>query len=78
MKRVVLYTNSSSVNDATRHYIDTINKAASDLGYTFYFSESIKNIKFKTKNSYKFFSFQIFRISFAIGSALTEPPPGVF
>ena len=46
MKRVVLYSNSSSVNDATRHYIDTINKAVSDLGYTFYFSESIKNIKF--------------------------------
>ena len=46
MKRVVLYTNSSSVNDATRHYIDTINKAVSDIGYTFYFSESIKNIKF--------------------------------
>ena len=46
MKRVVLYTNSSSLNEATRHYIGIINKAASDLGYIFYITESISNIKF--------------------------------
>jgi hypothetical protein len=46
MKRVALYTNSSSLNDATRHYIDIINKAASDLGYFFFITESINEIKF--------------------------------
>jgi hypothetical protein len=46
MKRVVLYANSSSLNEATRHYIGIINKAASDLGYIFYITESISNIKF--------------------------------
>ena len=46
MKRVALYLHSSSLNDATSHYIDIIDKAASDLGYIFYITESINNIKF--------------------------------
>ena len=32
----------------------------------------------KLKKSCQLFSFQTFRISFAIGRACTEPPPGVF
>ena len=46
MKRVALYINSSSLNDATSHYIDIIDKAASDLGYISYITDSINDISF--------------------------------
>ena len=46
MKRVVLYTNPKSLNDATSHYIEIVNRAATELGFVFLITESIKNIKF--------------------------------
>lgn len=46
MKRVALYIHPNSLNDATSHYIDIIEKAASNLGYIFYITESVTKIKF--------------------------------
>lgn len=45
MKRITLYIDSNSLNDATRHYINIIERAARDIGCDFYVSESINNIK---------------------------------
>ena len=46
MKRVVLYTNPKSLNDATSHYIEIVNRAATELGFVFLITQSINNIKF--------------------------------
>lgn len=46
MKRIVLYINPKSLNDATSHYIQIVNRAATDLGFVFLMTESINNIKF--------------------------------
>ena len=46
MKRVVLYIDPRSLNDATSYYIDIIKRAVSNLGYCFIISESIHKIKF--------------------------------
>ena len=45
MKRIVLYLDPRSLNDATSYYLDIIRRAATDLGYIFHISESIKEIK---------------------------------
>lgn len=45
MKRIILYINPNSYNDATIHYINLVKKAALDLGYFFSISESIRKIK---------------------------------
>tara|TARA_B100000902_G_scaffold393332_1_gene447369 strand:+ start:3057 stop:4073 length:1017 start_codon:yes stop_codon:yes gene_type:complete len=46
MKRIVLYINPKSLNDATSHYIEIVNRAATELGFFFVITESINNIKF--------------------------------
>ena len=46
MKRIFLYINPKSLNDATSHYIGIVNRAATELGFVFLITESIKNIKF--------------------------------
>ena len=46
MKRVVLYIDSRSLNDATSYYINIVKRAANNLGYDFLISESINAIKF--------------------------------
>ena len=46
MNRIVLYINPKSLNDATRHYIEIVNRAATELGFFFVITESINNIKF--------------------------------
>lgn len=45
MKRIVLYIDSSSFNDATSCYIDNIKMATTNIGFDFHISESISNIK---------------------------------
>ena len=46
MKRIVLYINPKSLNDATSHYIHIVNRAATELGFVFLMTETINNIKF--------------------------------
>ena len=46
MKRIVLYINPKSLNDATSHYIEIVNRAATELGFVFLITESINNVKF--------------------------------
>ena len=46
MRRIVLYINSKSLNDATSHYIEIVKRAATDLGFFFLITDSISNIKF--------------------------------
>ena len=46
MKRIILYINPKSLNDATSHYIEIVNRAATELGFVFLITESINNIKF--------------------------------
>jgi hypothetical protein len=46
MKRIILYIDSKSLNDATSHYIEIVNRAATKLGFFFLITESINNIKF--------------------------------
>tara|TARA_X000000950_G_scaffold289535_1_gene415070 strand:+ start:7724 stop:8740 length:1017 start_codon:yes stop_codon:yes gene_type:complete len=47
MKRIVLYINSKSLNDATSHYIEIVNRAVTELGFVFLITESINDIKFR-------------------------------
>lgn len=46
MKRVVLYIDPRSLNDATTYYIDIIKRALNNLGYFFIISESIHKVNF--------------------------------
>jgi hypothetical protein len=46
MKRVVLYIDPRSLNDATSYYIDIVKRATKHIGYDFLISENINIIKF--------------------------------
>jgi len=46
VKRIVLYEDHKSLNDATSYYINIINRAATNYGFVFLITDSINRIKF--------------------------------